>query len=56
MPCDTVIDGVWEENKLNGYAEMTHKTQKFIGDWKDDMIHGKGKENLGLNEFYAGTY
>ena len=56
MPDNTVIEGHWEESKLNGLAEMTNKSQRYIGEWKDDMVHGKGKETISTKEFYAGTY
>lgn len=48
-------EGGFQENKINGYAVVTHPNgAQYSGQWKDPLIDGYGKHVVSDGSFYDG--
>ena len=49
-----IMEGCWANDKLNGYGRTITSQGCYIGDFKDDMMHGYGSLTLRNGEKYVG--
>ena len=50
------MEGCWANDKLNGYGRTITSQGCYIGDFKDDMMHGYGSLTLRNGEKYVGQW
>lgn len=52
FPNGDKYEGCWSSNRINGYGIYFHESSgiKLIGNWRNDVMHGLGREEWPKDE------